>query len=308
MTFPVTFSETPEFLETPDDHFGTADAATFRSSDLLNQYSDIIYCYGLEDEVIAQHEKAGHYPKMKGCSVCERAFAQRWGARKGGLYKKSRSETMNIDLIDWGQPDFMGLRYTSGGVMTGTCFPVTRCTANKRGPTISDAVCEMIHEVERLSDPNNVDGYNVERLHSDQGSEFKSQLKLSCKVNRVEQTLGEPGHHTDGAVIENFNKMLEYCCTALALTGLETAQQALDIMSELVSHTTKLIRIRSITPFQKQAGISCWQEQTLTLPDTSILTKAAVLSLAYGFIPRNSVRTSWLLEPIWRSWSVMMTL
>ena len=287
VTFPVTFSETPDILENPDDHFGTADAATFRSSDLLNQYSDTIHCYRLEDEVIAQHEKAGHYPKMKGCSVCERAFAQRWGARKGGLYKKSRSETMNIDLIDWGQPDFMGLRYTSGGAMTGTCFPVTRCTANKRGPTISDAVCDMIHEVERLSDPNNVDGYNVERLHSDQGSEFKSQLKLSCKANRVEQTLGEPGHHTDGAVIENFNKMLEYCCTALALTGLETAQQALDIMSELVSHTTRLIRIRSITPFQKQAGISCWQEQTLTLPDTSVLTKAAVLSLAYGFIPKE---------------------
>ena len=285
--FPVTFSAVPEFLEIPDDHFETADPATFPSSDLLNQYSDIICCYGLEDESIARHEKAGHYPKMKGCSVCERAFAQRWGARKGGLYKKSRSETMNIDLIDWGQPDFMGLRYTSGGAMAGTCFPVTRCTANKRGPTISDAVQEMIHEVERLSDPNNIDGYNVERLHSDQGSEFKSQLKLSCKVNRVEQTLGEPGHHTDGAVIENFNKMLEYCCTALALTGLETAQQALDIMSELVSHTTKLIRIRSITPFQKQAGISCWQEQTLTLPDISILTKAAVLSLAYGFIPKE---------------------
>ena len=30
-----------------------------------------------------------------------------------------------------------------------------------------------------------------------------------------------------------------------------------------------------------------WQEQTLTVPDASILTKAAVLSLAYGFTPKE---------------------
>ena len=112
---------------------------------------------------------------------------------------------MNIDLIDWGKADFMGLRYTCGGAITNTSFPVTRSTATKRGPVVSDAL-DMIHEVERLSDPNNVDGYNIERLHSDQGSEFKSQLKLTCKASRVEQTNGEPGHHTDSAVIENFNK------------------------------------------------------------------------------------------------------
>ena len=133
----------PEFLGIPDTIMGS-EPTNLRGSDLLNQYSDIICCYGLEDESIAQHEKAGHYPKMRGCSVCETAFAQRCGAHKGGLYKKSRSETMNIDLIDWGKADFMGLRYTCGGAITNTCFAVTRTTATKRGPVVAYALQDMI--------------------------------------------------------------------------------------------------------------------------------------------------------------------
>ena len=250
----MTLSEFPEILNVPDTNM-SAEPTTVQGSDLLNKYSDIICCYGLEDESIARHEKAGHYPKMRGYSVCETAFAQRRGARKGGLYQQSRSETMNIDLISWGQTDFMGLRYTCGGAIANTCFPTTRSTATKRGPVVSDALQDMIHEVEHLSGPNGINGHNIERLHSDQGTEFKSQMKLVCKTKRIDQTNGEPGHHTDSAVIENFNKMLEYCCTALALTGLATAARALDIISELVMHATNLIRLQSLTPFQKQA---CW--------------------------------------------------
>ena len=99
---------------------------------------------------------------------------------------------MNIDLVDWDQTDFMGLRYTCGGAITNTCFPTIRSTAIKRGAVVSDALQDLIHEVERLSDPNGIDGYNTERLHSDQVSEFKSQLKLACKTKRIEQTNGEP--------------------------------------------------------------------------------------------------------------------
>ena len=43
----------------------SAEPTIVQGSDLLNQYSDIICCSGLEDESIAQHEKAGHYPKMR---------------------------------------------------------------------------------------------------------------------------------------------------------------------------------------------------------------------------------------------------
>ena len=74
---------------------------------------------------------------------------------------------------------------------------------------------DAIHETERLIDSTGE--CSLDRLHSDQGSEFKSQLKLQLKRLRIEQTTGEPGHHIDSAVVENFNKMLEHCCTVAVL-------------------------------------------------------------------------------------------
>ena len=58
---PVTFPVFPEFLDILDANMGS-EPNSVRGSDLLDQYSDIICCYRLEDESIAQHEKAGHYP------------------------------------------------------------------------------------------------------------------------------------------------------------------------------------------------------------------------------------------------------
>ena len=253
-------------------------------SPLVQQYQDIVSNYSMKEKDIAQHEKAGHYPKMPGCSVCERAHAQARGARKGGS-SKPRSRTANVDLIDWGSCDAMGMRYTATVVCAETHHPTVRCTRTKKGPIVSDAVLDAIHEIERLTDSTGE--WSLDRLHSDQGSEFKSQLKLQLKRLRIEQTTGEPGHHTDSAIVENFNKMLEHCCTALALTGLETPAMSMQIHSELAMHATDLIRLRSLTPFQKEHGISCMQEQTGEVPDRSVLTKAACLSLAYGFVAKE---------------------
>ena len=253
-------------------------------SPLVQQYQDIVSNYSMKEKDLAKHEKAGHYPKMPGCPVCERAHAQARGARKGGS-SKPRSRTANVDLIDWGSCDVMGMRYTATVVCAETHHPTVRCTRTKKGPIVADAVLDAIHEIERLTDSTGE--WSLDRLHSDQGSEFKSQLKLQLKRLRIEQTTGEPGHHTDSAIVENFNKMLEHCCTALALTGLETPAMSMQIHSELAMHATDLIRLRSLTPFQKEHGISCMQEQTGEVPDRSILTKAACLSLAYGFVAKE---------------------
>ena len=104
---------------------------------------------------------------------------------------------------------------------------------------------------------------------------------------RIEQTTGEPGHHTDSAIVENFNKMLEHCCTGLALTGLETSAMSIQTHSELAMLATNLIMLRSLTPFQKEHGISCMHAQTSEVPDKSVLTNAACLSLAYGSVAKE---------------------
>ena len=257
-------------------------------SKLVTDYEDIHCCFSADttQDYIA-HQKAGHYPKMKGCPVCERAFAQRLGARKGGLFKGNRLNTLNVDLIDWGVPDNNGHRYTTTAAVVDSCFPAVRNSATKTGATISNEVEDIIAEINQLSDPAGVDSWHIERLMVDQGSEFKGQLKLYCKDKHIQRTTGEEAHHTSCAVIENFNKMLEYCCTALALTGLESAEMAIQLHGELASHATDLIRLRSLTPFQKNAGISAFQEQAVAVPDSSVLTRAAIFSLAYGLIKKS---------------------
>ena len=65
-------------------------------SPLVQQYQDIVSNYSMKEKDLAKHEKAGHYPKMPGCPVCERAHAQARGARKGGS-SKPRSRTANAE-------------------------------------------------------------------------------------------------------------------------------------------------------------------------------------------------------------------
>ena len=88
-------------------------------SPLVQQYQDIASNHSTKEKDLAKHEKAGHYPKMPGCPVCERAHAQARGARKGGS-GKPRSRIANVDLIDWGSCDVMGMRYTATVVCAQT--------------------------------------------------------------------------------------------------------------------------------------------------------------------------------------------
>ena len=44
---------------------------------------------------------------------------------------------------------------------------------------MSDVVLDAIHEIERLT--NSTGEWSLDRLHSDQGSEFNSQLKVAVE-------------------------------------------------------------------------------------------------------------------------------
>ena len=71
------------------------------------------------------------------------------------------------------------MRYTATVVCAETHHPTVRCTRTKKGPIVSDAVLDAIHEIERLTDSTGE--WSLDRLHSDHGSEFKSQLKMQLK-------------------------------------------------------------------------------------------------------------------------------
>ena len=172
------------------------------------------------------------------------------------------------------------------GVITDTAFPTTRQQVGKTGAETSKALRSMVAEVERLSSLATTKPYKVERIHKDQGSEFKSEHLEDCDRELILSTTGEESRHTDCAVVEGFNKTLEHAATALALTALSNPDHAIELHGELSRHATKLIRLRARTAFQKEAGISAWREQTLTNPPTD---EPSIRwgSLAYGFIKKE---------------------
>lgn len=245
-------------------------------------------CYPVAEKVDwAGHERSGHYPRIKGCDVCEKAFAQRAAAFSGSSTSKARRNTLNVDLLDWGEPDNNGNRYSCVGVVPGSHFPAIRQQATKPASITTDNVLQMKIEIETLSDPAGKHDYVIERIHSDQGSEFKGALIQECGRGSIGKTTGEEAHHTDSAVVENMNKMIQFTGTAIALTAMQGPEQAMAVHGELSNHVVDLIRLRSITEFQKEAGITSWQEQTLTEPDFGLRERCAWGSLAYGFIKKE---------------------
>ena len=249
-----------------------------------------------------QHEKQGHWPKCHGCDVCERAFMQRMGAFKGGLDRSSqrKMKTLNLDLLDWGVLDNNGHRYSLTGVVLGSAFPAIRQQRNKTGVVTAANIRSMKVEIETASDLGGSKGYKIERIHKDQGSEFKSAHLDDCGEMQVLSTTGEEGQHTDCSAVEGLNKIIEYVCTAIGLTSLETAKLALRCHGELSNHAVDLIRLRSRTNFQKDAGISCWREQTLTDADATIQNTYRWGSLAYGFVKKED-RENKLSERAYRA-------
>ena len=235
---------------------------------------------------MVQHERDGHTPKIAGCPVCELAFAQQKGAFKGGVHGKVRASTLNVDLIDWGVRDNNGNRYHCPGAIVDTSFPSVRAQAGKQGAVTTQNVMSIINEVEALSDPGGVDGYKVCRIHSDQGSEFKL-LGDACGDRGITITTGEADRHTDGTVIEGTNKVIEYTCTALALTAVEDNKVAIQLHGELANHAVDIIRLRSRTKWQHDMNMSCWTEQTLTDAPMHLKNTYRFGSLAYGYLKKS---------------------
>ena len=107
-------------------------------------------------------------------------------------------------------------------------------------------------------------------------------------AGNVKSTTGEEEKHTDGTLVERFNKVLEYTCTALGLTAIDGSEVAIRCPGELANHACDLIRMRSRTAFQKEAGISCWREQTLTDHDATLKDNCRWGSLAFGYVKKEN--------------------
>ena len=109
---------------------------------------------------------------------------------------------MNVDLVDWGAPDNNGNRYTLTAGICETSFPAVRQMNGKSGIETASKVREIKGDIECLSDMGDHKGYRIQRIHKDQGSEFKSQHVSDCRDDKIWSTTGEEAAHTNGAVVE----------------------------------------------------------------------------------------------------------
>ena len=134
------------------------------------------------------------------------------GAFKGGLDRSSqrKMKTLHIDLLDWTVLDNNGHRYSLTGVVLGSAFPAIRQQRNKTGVVTATNIRSMKTEIETASDLGGSKGYKVERIHKDQGSEFKSVHLDECGEMEVWSTTGEEGQHTDCSAVEGLNTIIEY--------------------------------------------------------------------------------------------------
>ena len=132
--------------------------------------------FGMKDVELLEHEKAGHYPKHKGCDVCERAFARQRVAYKGGLPREA--STTNVDMIDWGSVDANGVRYTLTCVMLGTSCTDIENQGNKLARTTEASWNRLKARIEIDTDPGG--DWKVGRVHKDSGSEFQGGFRDAC--------------------------------------------------------------------------------------------------------------------------------
>ena len=81
--------------------------------------------------------------------------------------------------------------------------------------------------------------------------------------------------------------MIEYCGTALALTAVKDMSLIGKMQGELARHACRLIQLRGLTPYQKEIGISAYQEQTGKEPEWSLRDTPRWGSLVYGYIKKE---------------------
>jgi hypothetical protein len=216
-----------------------------------------------EEQSERDHASNAHFPARKGCDVCIRAYIQSLGARKGGNQTKSNEVTVSTDLLDWGQKDANGKRYSMVTTVRESQLPTTRALSEKGAPHSRGAMSKEIAWLEAISKPGpNGEPYKVKRMHHDQGSEFKGEFRELMDERGIRTTDGEADRHTDNAVCENTIKMVQRAACAMGIHAIDDAAVAIMLSGEAALWATQLMQTRMITKEQKRMGISAWHEQT----------------------------------------------
>jgi hypothetical protein len=235
------------------------------------------------------HEENGHFPPMKGCDVCIRAYMQASGAKTGGSMTNNPEVTLGVDTLDWLEKDANGKRYTQTTVVRQTRLPITRATAENGAGHAKNAFSKTLGWLEAVSAKGpKGEPYKVDRVHHDQGSEFKGEFREQLDAKGIRPTDGEADRHTDNAIVEGMQKILQRGACALGIHAIDNEIVSSKLTSEATNWVTQLIQERQLTPMQKELGISAWEEQTGTPNRLRRMKGYGVWGrLAYGFVKKK---------------------
>jgi len=217
-----------------------------------------------------QHQAGGHRSKLilnEPCQVCWSAGMAKKGAYKSSEIRDRDLNTVNTDTVDMVHASISGKRYLHNLIVVGTQYGEARASRNKDSVSTARAFRDMKSRLEATTDPGGIDGYRVQCIHHDPGSEFSGAMKTEIQANCLVDEKGEVDRHTDGALIENRNKMIQRTATALSIQAFHGAHRDFDKLTieawdEIAETASELLNHSSITSKQKELGMTAIEEQT----------------------------------------------
>jgi hypothetical protein len=241
-----------------------------------------------QEQILA--DQTGHRQcSIKDCQTCLKSHMRAKYATKDSQ-RITALETVNADIIDFSEEDNNGNRYTLDAVVLGSAFGAVANSSNKRAATILHKWNRIKYRLKALTDPGGKLGYEIQRLHTDPGSEFEGAMRDGLGQDSVVCTKGEVNRHTSSAVVEGRNRTLQQTGAALAAVAIgdnDGIKEALH--GELILWSNTLINHSRITKFQHSNGVSAYQEQSGT--NDSIQDVYGKLytwgSLCYAYVPKE---------------------
>ena len=221
-------------------------------------------------EELYRHQAGGHRSKLQlnePCQVCWSAGMAKKGAYKSSERKDRDLNTVNTDTVDMIHASQSGKRYLHNLIVVGTQYGDARAGRNKDSVSTAKAFRDMKCRLEALTDPGGIEGYKIQCIHHDPGSEFCGAMKTEIQASSLVDEKGEVDRHTDGALVENRNKMIQQTATALSIQAFAGAHSDFDVLTieawdEVAETASELLNHSCITSKQKELGMTAIEEQT----------------------------------------------
>lgn len=219
---------------------------------------------------LLEHVRGGHRSKMRlnaKCEHCMMGSMRTKSAFKGASKKTIKLVTANVDTLDMINKSAAGHRYASDLIIHGTGYGEYVTARNKDSITNASSFAKMKRWIEAFTDPGAKEGYKIQTVRHDPGSEFLGATrKLMADWNMVDAQ-GEVDRHTDGALIENRHQIIQHMGAAMSLTAFEGNHECLEELTiqawdEIGSTASQLLNHSAITDHQKRAGITAAEEQS----------------------------------------------